>query len=118
MPKEEFRRDVEKELTGVDEGPAEPIFFKVYKRQVISDRAGSRPRACCWDRINHVAIVRKMICADFLAGVRGRFCNETTGAARPAQRATSLQLAIHIDWSSKRQGLPPFYHASTWIKSL
>ncbi len=31
MPKEEFKREVEKELTGLDSEPSELIFFKVYK---------------------------------------------------------------------------------------
>jgi hypothetical protein len=34
MPKEDFRREVEKELTGKDEKPSELIYFKVYKSQV------------------------------------------------------------------------------------
>ena len=31
MPKDDFRRDVEKELTGREEEPSELIYFKVYK---------------------------------------------------------------------------------------
>jgi len=31
LPKEDFRREVEKELTGREEEPSELIYFKVYK---------------------------------------------------------------------------------------
>src|SRR6201997_4331850 len=68
MPKEEFRREVEKELTGVDSEPAELIFFKVYKSQIpvieqAVETAGlmlgtDKSRGCCLE----------MICAAFLAG--------------------------------------------------
>ena len=34
LPKEVFRREVEKELTGREEEPSEPIYFKVYKSQI------------------------------------------------------------------------------------
>jgi hypothetical protein len=33
LPKEDFRREVEKELTGKEEEPSELIYLKVYKRQ-------------------------------------------------------------------------------------
>jgi hypothetical protein len=34
LPGEEFRREVERELTGKDEEPSELIYFKVYKSQI------------------------------------------------------------------------------------
>lgn len=34
MPFEQFRREVEKELTGKEEEPSELIYFKVYKSQI------------------------------------------------------------------------------------
>jgi hypothetical protein len=34
MPKEEFKREVEKELTGRDSEPHEIIYFKIYKSQI------------------------------------------------------------------------------------
>jgi hypothetical protein len=34
LPKEDFRREVEKELTGKEEEPSELIYFKVYKSQI------------------------------------------------------------------------------------
>ena len=35
MPKAEFQREVEKELTGKDSEPSELIYFKVYKSQIL-----------------------------------------------------------------------------------
>jgi hypothetical protein len=34
LPKEEFRREVEKELTGKDTEPSEIMYFKLYKSQI------------------------------------------------------------------------------------
>ena len=42
MPKEQFRREVEKELTGKETEPSELIYFKVYKSQIPGHRAGDR----------------------------------------------------------------------------
>jgi hypothetical protein len=68
LPKEDFKREVEKELTGRDSEPHEIIFFKVYKSQTpIIDQAietaalmlgSDKSRGYCLE----------MICADFLAG--------------------------------------------------
>ena len=45
MPNEEFRREVEKELTGREGAPSELIYFKVYKSQIpiIGGRSRRRP---------------------------------------------------------------------------
>jgi len=45
MPREEFAREVEKELTGQDSEPHEIIYFKIYKSQIPSGRTGSRNRS-------------------------------------------------------------------------
>ena len=68
LPKEDFRREVEKELTGKETEPSELIYFKVYKSQspVIEQAIETaalmlgtdKSRGCCLE----------MICADFLAG--------------------------------------------------
>jgi hypothetical protein len=69
LPKDQFRREVEKELTGEDSEPWELLYFKLYKSQIpIIDQAletaalmlgSDRSRGYCLE----------MICADFLAGV-------------------------------------------------
>ena len=68
MPKEVFRREVERELTGEDKEPWEIVYFKLYKSQIpVIDRAletaalmlgSDKSRSYCLE----------MICADFLAG--------------------------------------------------
>jgi len=68
MPKEDFKREVEKELTGKETEPWEIIYFKLYQSQMpVIERAietaslmlgSDRSRGYCLE----------MICADFLAG--------------------------------------------------
>jgi hypothetical protein len=68
MPKEDFKREVEKELTGRETEPWEIIYFKLYQSQMpVVERAietaalmlgSDRSRGYCLE----------MICADFLAG--------------------------------------------------
>ncbi len=68
MPKEEFRREVEKELTGKDSEPSELIYFKVYKSQVsvIEQAIETAARMLGSDKARGYCL--EMICADFLAG--------------------------------------------------
>jgi hypothetical protein len=68
MPKEKFKQEVEKELTGRETEPWEIVYFKLYQGQIpIIERAietaglmlgSDRSRGYCLE----------MICADFLAG--------------------------------------------------
>jgi hypothetical protein len=68
MPKEDFQREVERELTGKETEPWEIVYFKLYQSQMpVIERAietaslmlgSDRPRGYCLE----------MICADFLAG--------------------------------------------------
>ena len=68
MPREEFKREVEKHLTGKEAEPWELLYFKVYKSQLaVVEQAletaslmlgGQKSRGYCLE----------MICADFLAG--------------------------------------------------
>jgi hypothetical protein len=68
MPKEEFQREVEKELTGKDEEPSELNYFKVYKSQipVIEQAIETAARMLGSDKSRGYCL--EMICADFLAG--------------------------------------------------
>jgi hypothetical protein len=45
MPREEFKQEVERHLTGQETEPYEIFYFKVYKSQLPSDRRGARN---CW----------------------------------------------------------------------
>jgi hypothetical protein len=68
MPREEFKREVERHLTGKESEPWEMLYFRVYKSQLpIFEQAletaslmlgGQKSRGYCLE----------MICADFLAG--------------------------------------------------
>ena len=68
MPREEFKREVERHLTGKESEPWEMLYFKVYKSQLaVIEQAletsalmlgGNKARGYCLE----------MICADFLAG--------------------------------------------------
>src|ERR1700741_2210227 len=70
LPKEGFKREVEKHLTGQETEPWEIIYFKLYKSQLpVIERAletaalmlgASKSRGYCLE----------MICADFLAGAQ------------------------------------------------
>ena len=68
MPREEFMREVEKELTGMETEPSELIYFKVYQSQipVIEQAIETAARMLGTDKSRGYCL--EMICADFLAG--------------------------------------------------
>jgi len=68
MPREQFRREVEKELTGKEEEPSELIYFKVYQSQIpiIEQAIETAARMLGSDKSRGYCL--EMICADFLAG--------------------------------------------------
>jgi hypothetical protein len=68
MPYEQFRREVEKELTGREAEPHEIIYFKIYKSQipVIEQAIETAARMLGSDKSRGYCL--EMICADFLAG--------------------------------------------------
>jgi hypothetical protein len=68
MPKDQFKHEVEKELTGKDEEPSELIYFKVYKSQipVIEQALEAAARMVGSDRSRGYLL--ELVCADFAAG--------------------------------------------------
>ena len=68
MPKEEFKREVEKEITGKDSEPSELIHFKVYKSQVPVIEQAIEVAALMLGSDKSRGYCLEMICADFLAG--------------------------------------------------
>src|SRR6185369_3241407 len=68
MRREDFRREVERELTGREEEASELIYFKLYKSQtpVIEQALETAARMLGSDRSRGYCL--EMICADFLAG--------------------------------------------------
>ena len=68
MPREEFRREVEKELTGKDSEPSELIYFKVYESQIPVIEQAIEAAALMLGSDKSRGYCLEMICADFLAG--------------------------------------------------
>ena len=68
MRKEEFQREVEKELTGHDTEPHELIYFKVYKSQIPVIEQAIETAAMMLGSDKSRGYCLEMICADFLAG--------------------------------------------------
>jgi hypothetical protein len=68
MPKEQFRQEVEKELTGQDTEPADIIYFKLYKTQIPIVEQAIETAALMLGTDKSRGYCLEMICADFLAG--------------------------------------------------
>jgi hypothetical protein len=68
LPKEDFRHEVEKELTGKDEEPSELIYFKVYKSQIPVIEQAIETAALMLGSDKSRGYCLEMICADFVAG--------------------------------------------------
>ena len=69
LPKEEFKREASKHLTGKETGPWEILYFKAYKSQlpVIEQALETAGLMLGTDKSRGYCL--EMICADFLAGV-------------------------------------------------
>jgi hypothetical protein len=68
MAREEFTREVEKELTGRDSEPSELIYFKIYKGQAPIIEQAIDIAALMLGSDKSRGYCLEMICADFLAG--------------------------------------------------
>ncbi len=68
MPKEDFRREVEKELTGKDSELSELIYFKIYKSQMPVIEQAIETAALMLGTDKSRGYCLEMICTDFLAG--------------------------------------------------
>jgi hypothetical protein len=68
MPKEEFKREVERELTGQNSEPHEIIYFKIYKTQIPVVEQALETAALMLGTDKSRGYCLEMICADFLAG--------------------------------------------------
>jgi hypothetical protein len=68
LPKEQFRREVERELTGRDTEPHELIYFKLYKSQIPVVEQAIETAALMLGSDKSRGYCLEMICADFLAG--------------------------------------------------
>src|SRR5216110_3043166 len=68
MPKEQFKREVEKELTGKETEHWEIIYFKLYKSQIPVIEQALETAALMLGSDKSRGYCLEMICADFLAG--------------------------------------------------
>jgi hypothetical protein len=68
LPKDQFKHEVEKELTGVDSEPTEIIYFKFYKSQMPVIEQAIETAALMLGSDKSRGYCLEMICADFLAG--------------------------------------------------
>jgi|SRR5580658_799387 hypothetical protein len=99
MPREEFKREVERHLTGKETEPWDMLYFKVYKSQlaVIEEAletaslmlGGQKARGYC----------PEMICADFLAGANLDVSGRPTPFSWHSVESTSCS-RTHSDRSS------------------
>jgi hypothetical protein len=70
LPKEEFRREVERHLTGKETEAWEIIYFKLYKSQLPVVEKALETAALMLGTDKSRGYCLEMICADFLAGAR------------------------------------------------
>jgi hypothetical protein len=68
LPKEHFKHEVEKHLTGKDTEPTEIIYFKLYKSQIPVVEQAIETAALMLGSDKSRGYCLEMICADFLAG--------------------------------------------------
>jgi hypothetical protein len=70
MPKEDFRREVERELTGKEQEPSDLIYFKLYESQIPVIEQAIETAALMLGSDKSRGYCLEMICADFLAGAQ------------------------------------------------
>ena len=70
MPKEDFRKEVERELTGRETEPWEIVYFKLYQSQMPVVEKAIETAALMLGTDRSRGYCLEMICADFLAGAR------------------------------------------------
>ena len=68
MPKEDFKKEVEKELTGRETEPWEILYFKFYQSQLSVVEKAIETAALMLGTDKSRGYCLEMICADFLAG--------------------------------------------------
>jgi hypothetical protein len=68
LPKEHFKREVERHLTGRESEPWELLYFKLYKSQLPVIEQALETAALMLGTDKSRGYCLEMICADFLAG--------------------------------------------------
>lgn len=70
LPKEQFKREVERHLTGKETEPWEILYFKIYKSQLVVIEKALETAALMLGTDKSRGYCLEMICADFLAGAQ------------------------------------------------
>jgi hypothetical protein len=68
LPRDQFKREVDKHLTGKDTEPTEIVYFKLYKSQIPVIEQAIETAAVMLGTDKSRGYCLEMICADFLAG--------------------------------------------------
>ena len=90
LPRDEFKREVERELTGQESEPWQIIYFKLYKTQIPIVEHAIETAALMLGTDKSRGYCLEMICADFLAGAN----LENRGPkGAPAVDVTVLQIS-------------------------
>jgi hypothetical protein len=72
LPKEGFKGEVDRHLTGKETEPWEILYFKVYKSQLPVIEKALETAGLMLGSDNSRGYLLEMICADFLAGAQSR----------------------------------------------
>jgi hypothetical protein len=83
LPKEDFKWEVERHLTGKDTEPWEIIYFKMYRSQLPVIEQALETAALMLGSDKSRGYCLEMICADFLAGARPQMNEGATEAHYP-----------------------------------
>jgi hypothetical protein len=75
LPKDTFKREVERHLTGQETEPWEIIYFKLYKSQLPVVEQALETAALMLGTDKSRGYSLEMICADFLAGANSQDAN-------------------------------------------
>jgi hypothetical protein len=97
LPKDQFKREVSKHLTGKETEPWEILYFKAYKSQlpVIEQALETAGLMLGSDKSRGYCL--EMICADFLAGVSLETGNQSALLAALARIAIGLPKPHRIE---------------------
>jgi len=106
MPKEQFKQEVEKELTGRESEPWDFIYFKLYKSQIPVIEQALETAALMLGSDKSRGYCLEMICADFLAGAN--LDNRNPEVLLSSMTASSSSFPVSNDSSS----------CPAWIRKL
>jgi hypothetical protein len=95
LPKEEFKREVERYLTGKETEPWEIIYFKLYKSQLPVVERALEIAALMLGSDKSRGYSLEMICADFLAGAELQAGESEQNHACAAASGVSLAASGH-----------------------